>query len=475
MKKRYENIDDLFRDKFESFELDPPDHVWENIKTEISKSNTGGGGSIGGNGITGFIALIITLGGLLVFLSSPTSSEKATDLIAFADLPEEQIMDDNSESLISSSVTVDIVDEAITAAIIDEEQGDAVNTNLNNKITNGIAHNPNPRPISTSEINPNEESDNELDVENNLVFGTSNERNNKFRLNLFGKHRNAEVKYRQGINSRKNVNALDNRSPEQNKYKVSDGNYYRSAGEGFDFNGKNFKNTYAEPARLSFGVFFTPEAIDYGVEGAEPKRSYSFDIHGIWQKSGLLVQSGLGLAFTEDDGGYTLNFEKYLGQYEDVYDITFDSTENGIIPIYHTQTVEVYDSIAYISVSTTKNRYTYLQIPLLIGYGNESRRLSWFIKGGPTASLLVNKKIPDINYPYEHIRILAMDEQMPERIRLHWQMMLSAGLSYRLSNHLSIVFEPVFRYYLKSAYDRANSENKLPYSYGIRTGFLVNF
>jgi len=49
MTENYRNIDDLFRDKFEKFEMDPPEHVWQNVKAGISGNN----GGISGNRFDG--------------------------------------------------------------------------------------------------------------------------------------------------------------------------------------------------------------------------------------------------------------------------------------------------------------------------------------------------------------------------------------------------------------------------------------
>jgi len=66
MSKEYKNIDDLFRDEFENFEPEPPEHVWENIKTHINTDHTGG---IGGNStIISISVILITLGILSSFL-----------------------------------------------------------------------------------------------------------------------------------------------------------------------------------------------------------------------------------------------------------------------------------------------------------------------------------------------------------------------------------------------------------------------
>jgi len=163
-----------------------------------------------------------------------------------------------------------------------------------------------------------------------------------------------------------------------------------------------------------------------------------------------------------------------MGSYEDVYDVTFDSTNNGVIPTYHTETVNVYDSVTYARVEPSKNRFTYLQVPVLFGYGKENRRLGWFVKGGPALSLLIGENVYNMDNMKEH-KILNVESDMPGRIKTNWQFIISGGISYRLGNHLSLSVEPMLKYYMNSVYEQGIYSTKHPYSFGLRTGLLLNF
>jgi len=69
MVKKYSNIDDLFRDKFENFELYPPDHIWDNVKQQIPKSGSGKQGSnFSTGGIIGITILLIITSILTIYL-----------------------------------------------------------------------------------------------------------------------------------------------------------------------------------------------------------------------------------------------------------------------------------------------------------------------------------------------------------------------------------------------------------------------
>jgi len=135
----------------------------------------------------------------------------------------------------------------------------------------------------------------------------------------------------------------------------------------------------------------------------------------------------------------------------------------------------VYDSIAHVSITPTESKYTYLQIPLLFGYGTTNKRFGWFVKGGPSLSILVYENLADMSMSDSQNQIIKVDNELPSRIRTNWQFVFSGGISYKLSNHLSLSVEPMFRYYIKSAYDNTNPNTKNPYSLGLRAGFLMDF
>jgi hypothetical protein len=225
----------------------------------------------------------------------------------------------------------------------------------------------------------------------------------------------------------------------------------------------------------SIGVFFMPEVTSYPGDSISSKRSYSFQVTPAWHLGNFFIQSGFGLRFTNDDGNLAINYQKYLGSYQDVYLVTFDSTEQGIIPTYYTNTVDVYDSIDHYAISQTKVRYTYLEVPLLFGYSKSFNKINLYIQGGPSLSFMIHKNIPAADYPEEHARIVNVDQQIPTRVNLNWQLMAAAGIGYNFTERVGLVLEPTFRYYLNPEYNQLDQPKKHPYSFGVRAGLIYHF
>jgi len=237
---------------------------------------------------------------------------------------------------------------------------------------------------------------------------------------------------------------------------------------------KDGERRYNRRASWQLGVYFTPEVIFFPDDSIPNQRSYTFEVTGKWLKNDFFVESGLGLSFSSDDGVYAIDYEKFLGSYDDVYNVTFDTSESGaIVPVYHTTIENVYDSISKFRVEKTKNKYTYLQIPVYIGFQKEINRFGWFIKGGPILSILMNENIPTPDPGTD--RIIDIDQAMPGRVNTHWQLGFSAGVTYQLSRKVSLAIEPTFKYYLNSQYQRKYITTSHPYSFGLRTGLLFNF
>lgn len=479
MSENFKNIDDLFREKFENFELDPPKHIWENVKQEIQDNNGGGSGKSGLKGGAAGITVILLLVGLFSIYQlnfDAQEIQEGTDLISNTENlnnsegPDHDLLAANSIEP-SEIQNIDHNQEK-TRKKAKKQNSQQVRFDLNTEIPNvgkkSLVVNKSDTPIKPHFVN--------LQSSNS---STANAVSNQFANNDNGfiliPGDDSELlalnsdKYIPQSNDRKILSEdlpilnLEGDASEEEDNSLSPG----------PSKNPEIISDYGKENSWAFGLYFTPEMNFYPENDILNNRSYSIDVQAMYKFSDYFLQSGLGVSMTTDDGNYKINYNKYLGSYDYVYDVTFDTTGNQVTPIYHTEPVKVYDSINHINISPTKSKYSYLQIPLLFGYGKENKRFGWFIKGGPSISILINENISD--YTMSDAKILNVDSEMPGRIKTNWQIVLSGGLSYRISNNLSLAAEPMFRYYIKSAYENNLNTTKRPYSIGLRLGLLVNF
>ena len=467
------NIDDLFRDAFENFEVDPPEHVWENIQKNMHGNGKGGSGkSFPKGGILG-ISTIFILSSLFFLFSTDNISSNSEKIALNSDI-------NNIETLL------------------------AVNNSNNNALQN-TPHTPEQSFIDKGYVNVSPSTKNSgiesLDKRGNdamIAVSTVNEDNihGSVTANQVGSpdYNNNPTNFKEQKNqvsddsdllamgSSNNINSTIKASapiPEES-YEISppvemiEKNEKQTSGSESG-TGPEIKSDYGKRGDIYFGLYFTPEVIFYPSDNNLTNKSYSLDLNATYKFSNYLLQSGIGIMSSTDNGQSKVDFKEYLGSYEDVYDITFDTTSGVPVPTYHTETVDVYDSIQHVTVTPTKNKYTYLQIPVLFGYGEELRRFSWFVKGGPSLSIMINENKSSVNLDNDNNRVINVDSEIPSRIKTNWQILLSAGVTYKLGNHVSIGVEPLVRFYMKSAYDQNTLKTKHPYSFGIRSGIIVNF
>lgn len=476
MSDKYKNIDDLYRDKFKDFELDPPEHVWSNIKTQMHGS---GGGGIGGNLSNGgiySITIILILSSILTWYLLSSSTKKNNQI------PENKITQVEPSDYKSSTRMISINEDSDYKKDFEDSEN-VKNTQPKKKKKQSIRFDIS-EPVEVAE------------GKSSLVV---QENNSPTKLNSHGQATDSnDSEYIDDIAALSLITAGgDEELLAINTTSESEGddlnNPFTDAGANHDSpeaeikneeivanaesglqTGSAIKSDYGHKANWAFGLTFTPEMIFYPDNNDFNTRSYAIDASAIYKFSGYLLQSGIGVSWTSDEGNCEIDYNEYLGSYENVYHVTYDTIGNELSPIYHTETVKVYDSIDKVSIMPTKNHYTYLQVPLLFGYGNENRRFGWFVKGGPSLSIMINENLANNNVSNSEDNILQIENEIPARIHTNWQFVFSGGVSYRLSNHLSFTAEPVFRYYLNSTYERNNLNLKNPYSFGLRIGFLID-
>lgn len=430
-------LDGLFQSKFSGFEAEPPAGVWNNIHSELHGK---GGGSVNPVNLASLAALLLISGllGFSIIKDAPNASNID---------PAQQ---ENNLMLLADHFETDIPSEDLTAV--------ADQTLVSNPLPqDNLQPSTNTENIISEKETPNTENTSHTSVHQQQSSGNYGaDFSEQTRLN--------RLKARRSLNLNTTLQA-----PSMHSISVRDSKYRPK------FAGVNDgERQYLRRAAWQLGVFFTPQMTYYPDDPIANQRAYTVDVSAKWIKNEFFIESGLGVSFSSDNGKYAIDYEPYLGTYDDVYNVTFDTLPSGDIqPTYHTNPVDVYDTISKFRVEQVKNNYTYLQIPLYVGFQKQVNRFGWFVKGGPIFNVLLTQNIPTpiIN----NDRIVDMDDNMPMRVKTHWQFAVSAGFNYQLSDKVSISVEPTFRYYLNSQYERKYITTRHPYSIGLRTGLLFNF
>jgi len=448
------NIDDLIREQFENFEVDPPAHIWENVKTGIATNK--GGKPFLGNGIVGLSVILVSIGILSFLLLSNsykinnqiTENSETQELTNYLAV---NTVSNNTNAQFSSNES-----EASYSIAIDEE--DSENENLS---------------ISTNKETANKDKGTKKRAKRNNQVGFDAGVTNPVNHNKQGKSDleiNRDETKISRLNYENNSRIVLQKSPSGTFISMSD--TYQPTSTAFPEKQKR-SNDYFIKGTWNLGLYFTPEMIVYPSDNGLTNYSNTIEVNTAYQTNNLIFQTGIGVSQVTDKGDTKIDYHRYLGSFEDVYDVIVDSTGTNIT--YLTNTVNVFDSVKSEYISPTKRRYTYLQIPALFGYGKESRRFGWFIKGGPSVSFLIDQNIPENDMTYSSDMIINSENSLPGRVRTHWQFILSAGATYKLGHRISLSVEPTFKYHLNSPYKNSTLNTKHPYSIGLRTGLILNF
>jgi hypothetical protein len=190
------------------------------------------------------------------------------------------------------------------------------------------------------------------------------------------------------------------------------------------------------------------------------------------------IESGVGYQKMQERGIYQIDFKTRdsIGYYNEVVSFEIDPQNPDEIT-YKTKKTTVYDSINHYEHKTPLFTYSYLNIPLKAGYRfYQKDHFSVAAEAGVIFSKMLSKHIPEpiINDPdYE---LIAITNQTPERVDVNFQWQVSLRLNYRFAKTISVAVQPVFTKYINSIYDTdAGYPNVKPYSMGLRFGIYFDF
>jgi len=238
---------------------------------------------------------------------------------------------------------------------------------------------------------------------------------------------------------------------------------------------------YSKTNQWILGLSYNPEML-YGIKKDQipsynnSKYINSFCLNIKYNMDGIIISSGLGLGFYKKDISSIIYYKS---------DVSSDlknsmiSSDTIVDPqsgkkIVTNDMLNVNDAslnsnyLNSISSQVTHLKYTYLQIPLMIGYQKPIGKLFYTFNIGGIYSMLLSKKEPvAITNDYQLINI---DNTTSLQIENSWIFECSAGIGYHFNKLIYSSVEPVFRYYCGSLNKNNEVEIKHPYSLGLKAG-----
>jgi hypothetical protein len=223
------------------------------------------------------------------------------------------------------------------------------------------------------------------------------------------------------------------------------------------------------------GVYYLPEWVFNTFNGN--KFIYNVGIEGTYNFGPLSVQTGVGIAVSNDVTKIAVEYNDYLGSYNklDSMSFTFNEQTHNFTPDYFMSSEKVYDTLPLMDYPEYKMRYTYLRIPLVIGYDFWSKgRFSLGVRLGTALSLLLNsKQLSEVYNPGQN-KVTNVYKITPDYVSVNWQVTGGMNASLRLMDHFYFELEPIGMYFYNSVYESPGSTKK-PFAVGFRTAVLYKF
>ncbi len=147
---------------------------------------------------------------------------------------------------------------------------------------------------------------------------------------------------------------------------------------------------------------------------------------------------------------------------------------NSIINTEKDTTYEtVYDTVIQHYYYEYANRYTYLQIPIILGYKFGKGKLTYTASGGIINEFFLNAKGRGISYTNAY-EVVDVNKAFPF-MKYNVSYYLGAGIEYKLENNISFFAEGFYRKNVNSAFKNSFVLRKRFANYGIKTGIKVHF
>lgn len=445
MENSSNNFDKIFREKFENFAPPPPDKIWDGIEKGIVVTPTPSFIASYGKQIAAAAALLIITAAAVWYFTPSEQTSTPEEIITEA--PNQITGEEESQNMPAADADVEETDPSAFESITKEIQEEPIDQTVQ-------------QPIMIDEENNTAQ----FTVEPVIVIADEVElvstesladRGEPFTLNYIA-IKDVPLE---------NTSAASMAEP-------------KTARPTIDIAEATAFQSTAKKGSWSTGFYFSPEVLLNDFDSVELLPTYSFNIEPtFYSNKHWFVRFGLGLSYSRDRGFAKLDYvsNDYMGSYDDVYDVTFDTIGGQHVPNYITEVVEVWDSIPHIAITQITNNYLYLQAPLLFGYHNDkNKNLRWYFYGGPAVNLMVSKNIEEPSAEFEGVDIKGVENKLPERSPYYMQLWLGAGVEIRASKSLSVALEPNYRYYFNHVFKEDAYKTSLS-GFSFRIGLVYSF
>ncbi|MBE0649007.1 MAG: hypothetical protein IH596_14645 [Bacteroidales bacterium] len=239
--------------------------------------------------------------------------------------------------------------------------------------------------------------------------------------------------------------------------------------------GKIKKRNRSSDWQFATSLYYFPEWMFNTLEG--DKFVSNFGIEESFRYGRYVLRTGIGLSIAKGTNELMVEYNDYLGSFDLLDSIRFNWDEKNyhLLPTYYTSNKDVWDSLLKLDNPKVIKRYTYLQIPFILGYDVlQTKRISVGFRAGPVLSLLIHSKQLSVEYDPGKNQIIRINQVTPDRVQTNWQLMGGINVSLPIAKRIGFEIEPNIKYYFNSVYEKSDASKK-PWSVGFRACFSIRY
>jgi hypothetical protein len=233
-------------------------------------------------------------------------------------------------------------------------------------------------------------------------------------------------------------------------------------------------NTRPEPAFFA-GGYYLPEWMFNTIEGGKFVNNFGLDFTFYWGRTS--IRTGAGISISKGITENAVEYNEFLGTYEKLDSITFifNESTHDFSPNIHTSSENVWDSLSLYDSADVIKRYTYLQLPLILGFDFYERgRLTAGVRVGTIMSVMMKSQQLTGAYDPGANQVIGVNKLSPDQVSVNWQAVGGINGSLVLTKQVFLEIEPQVKYYYQSIYERSGYAKK-PWSLGLRTALMFKF
>jgi len=238
---------------------------------------------------------------------------------------------------------------------------------------------------------------------------------------------------------------------------------------------KSKKKNRSSSWQFATSVYYVPEWMFNTLEGDKFVTTIGLEESLLFGR--YVLRTGLGLSIAKGTNELMVEYNDYQGSYNHLDSISFawDEKYYHLLPTYYLSDKDVWDSLLRLDYPKVIKRYTYLQIPLILGYDFLQKKwVSIGFRAGPILSLLLQSKQLSEEYDPGKNRVVQINQVTPDRIATNWQLQGGINVSLHISPRFGLELEPNVKYYFNSVYEKSDATKK-PWSVALRASFRIRY